>query len=1256
MLGNRDTAVGTDAIEVVRAVQRRIRILLLLALQFAAATVPFDDHGAEGSQPTELLTESGVTFSFDTLRAHLTRQDQTGLPNANSTGTFDESLSNRDVPADRIEVLRALIACRELALDAAINSRDTSLKQARSEKIASLREELLRIYESTGARLDSMRSEMLRRGLPTDALVQHDASAMRELLAIDSLVSAVESFAVTADSLTGGRLLRRSSAMFLRGGFGAPTLREVRVLAMPETTEAASAPTRRFRAGRQTAHPASVAGTLEQADLDPTIDVQFTMAISDLAGELGHSPARMYEYVHNNFVFEPYLGSRKGSQQTLEHSRGNDYDQASLLIALLRSSGVPARYVRGTVEMPVDPASSWLGVEDPTTLVAMLNAAGFDGVEVQDSLGHTVAVECKRVWVEAFVPIVNYRGAVNDSTGKVWVPLDPAFKRFASSPAINLPAEIGFNGEEFVREYFTELQTETPAELFQQMLVDSLAVRYPGASYGDLIRSRSIIPETDGILPLTLPYSVLAVEDVFSEIPDSLRYSIRFLIWDSAGTSGTTFLDYTASLPELVGKQITISFVGASEYHGQVIDSAGGMFHLPFPVCATQVSPVVRVDGCDVAQGTDSTRVGHKIHYDLELISPVGAPNLWPRTTNEILGGSTHAIGLDTEDAFPARFALPTTACPEDYLSGVLHQTALNYLNWENRASDELARLFHHVLVNDVGVTVVENSLKVEGTVLECPSNLAPGIKDPYTFEWEGLVIDVKRVVRREFPVVGGGSGANCDLRWLRGANMSILENQTLERLLDREAISAVKFLEIASDRGKQICEITDNIATDCPALNMPTAIEARIDSIAQLGWDVIIPVIQQSYYNWYGAGWIEHHPATCSQGYLISGFNWGGSTAERPDSIPEMVCDEPTGPVTISPSGGVYCPESNTTLTLAVPMKHWKWDETQGCRLISTEPTHTRTESLANLGPGIHTFTFGSNGPCGCSAIDTQITVVSVTIDRLLRPNHPFDGIPPHSPIEVGVTIEPDLTGTGHAIHFDVIGESGVSGTATITANQTRTSSGTIEITGGEQTTIGCGGRLQISARLDGTGEDCATSEPFSVCAHPVDFRQSAGRHRGNGVLEFEYTWGSDCGHVKEDLGAVWVKEHVLYPGSDSFVAPNPPFAWGARENPQLGTGTVLGDEGGIKDRNRNNHDGTECILAGPEASFEGSQYFRFRCIRCVPVDHAPNENSLDWGTILDGPIAIRRFVEQVGPEWQYRIDKSGVSATRRPLPICGP
>jgi uncharacterized membrane protein len=67
------------------------------------------------------------------------------------------------------------------------------------------------------------------------------------------------------------------------------------------------------------------------------------------AAELDHDPNKIFTYLVEQVGYESYLGSLRGSRGTLWSGAGNSLDEAALAIALLRSSGIPARYVEGTL-------------------------------------------------------------------------------------------------------------------------------------------------------------------------------------------------------------------------------------------------------------------------------------------------------------------------------------------------------------------------------------------------------------------------------------------------------------------------------------------------------------------------------------------------------------------------------------------------------------------------------------------------------------------------------------------------------------------------------------------------------------------------------------------------------------------------------------------------------------------------------------------------------------------------------------------
>lgn len=881
------------------------------------------------------------------------------------------------------EYVQTALKCRELVREILSSPDKNATTSSKIEQLAALGESLNNANVALLARFDEIETDIRSQGYPSEKVRRHTelvehyrirAERLRDLLARLRVSQGSGSQSAVWD------VLKELDQYFQEGKFDEdpPLLNSQPLPIVVDRKEAPVVQRDELPLISPTTYP-FISGWergYDPEDLEETIDVQFTDEIIALAAELNHSPVEIYEYVRNNFTFEPYFGSRKGSQQTLSHMRGNDYDLASLLIALLRVSGIPARYARAeAVEMPIDRATNWLGFDDPINAANMLHTAGFDVVLVYSG-PEPVAIRCKRVWAEAYVPYINYRGAINDSTGFMWVPLDPTFRQYNYKSAINLPAEIGFDAEAFINAYCTTFHEDPPVEMFKQMLLDSLAVLHPEATYEDLIRPRTLVEETDGIIPGTLPYIVLSMDTVFSEIPADTRYYIRFHV-HGFGTD----LDYTTSLPKIVQKQVTISYVGATPADQQIIDDAGGIFHVEYPYLV-DLKPVLKIDGCEVARGSGSVTMGLTHYSDMHFTPPVGLWNGIPVVYNYIIAGNYQGIGIDTEDAFPAFFDVPETACEEEYLGQVLHQAALTYLNSVDVQGDEAADLMHIIVVNDVSEAIVENTVRV----------YFDGGGNPITFEWTGMIVDADRKIVGPFSVDGVDN--SCDYMRLAGADASIKENRLFEDLFDEEAISTIKILELASDSGIAICYITTSIAADCPAINQPPHVISAINNCLSQGHHVTIPQREFTYYEWTGTGWICLDPVTCAAGYIISGgksgeIHDGGETVQTWDiTYPDLHCIEPIGPVTVSPASanGLYCAESGASWTFTVPtIKYWGKDTAGNCQLLHSEakdfPVKYSIKEIADTwGPGEYIFEAGSNTTdCGCTMIQKTVTIVRI-------------------------------------------------------------------------------------------------------------------------------------------------------------------------------------------------------------------------------------------------------------------------------------
>jgi transglutaminase-like putative cysteine protease len=655
------------------------------------------------------------------------------------------------------------------------------------------------------------------------------------------------------------------------------------------------------------------------ADLDPTIDVRITQEIIDKATELGSVEA-IYEFVRNELDFQPYYGSRKGSVETLRQRSGNDYDLASLLIAMLRGSGIPARYAEGDVELTVDRATSWLRVDSGEVAGSILTTSGMEGVSILggdpsndccfgngtpgcsepsieacvcaldsfccttqwdatcagevESFGcgsctSVVAIRAHRIWVEAYVP----RG-FGDAA---WVPLDPAFKLSTVKPGVDIPADMGLDAQAFVDAYWdptdplvTLPRPETPVELLQQQIADHLAVNFPGLTLDDVRRSHDVVAENLGILPASLPYTVRSRDASFSELPADRRYQIRFHLYDG----GTNLIDHTVNLPEVAGRRITLSYEGATPSDQATIDGFNGLLYTPPNLI--NIRPVLKVGGQTVATGAAGIGAGRTHNSDMHFLAPVngsGLPsNVVPAIFNTIVAGELQAIGLAISGTSNPLLAPPDPADTEGFIAQQRFANAMDYLQRGIAAGDELGALMHSYVTEDVADAIVKDDIQVFTDIFG----------NPTSWEWRGLTVDADRSVTGAWKVdelQPGCGGESMDILLLGGAEGSLNENRLFEDDYGQEAVSTMKILQLAADAGITVYKRWNSLPL--PPNTHSAVTRNAIESAILSGNEVTFPADPITYVNWTGTGYIDMDPCNGAAGYIISGGQNGGSTVD---------------------------------------------------------------------------------------------------------------------------------------------------------------------------------------------------------------------------------------------------------------------------------------------------------------------------------------------------------------------------------------
>ena len=319
------------------------------------------------------------------------------------------------------------------------------------------------------------------------------------------------------------------------------------------------------------------------ADLAATEDVQITQAIKDLAASLDHQPVAIYNWVRNNIQFVPSYGSIQGSDMTLQTKRGNSFDTASLLIALLRVANIPARYVYGTIEVPADKAMNWVGgVTVPEAAQNLMGQGGIPNVGVGFG-GQIRSIRLEHVWVEAFVDYNPSRGAVNRKPN-TWVPLDASFKQYQFTQGMDIRTNVPFDAQSFltqIQQGATINEAEGWAQNVNQAAVQQTLANYQtqvtnyvntqkaNAAVGDVLGTQIIVQENRPIFLGTLPYTRILTGAKLQVIPDNLRWKFRYNVYanDTDRAVDSPFISHIQSTASLAGKKITLSFNPATQAH-----------------------------------------------------------------------------------------------------------------------------------------------------------------------------------------------------------------------------------------------------------------------------------------------------------------------------------------------------------------------------------------------------------------------------------------------------------------------------------------------------------------------------------------------------------------------------------------------------------------------------------------------------------------------------------------------------------------
>lgn len=278
--------------------------------------------------------------------------------------------------------------------------------------------------------------------------------------------------------------------------------------------------------------------------------------MAELARGLKHDPDLIYKFVHDHIDYTPIYGSVKGAYMTLMDRKGNDFDQASLLITLLRQSGYSANYVYGIVRLMPEQITNWLGVPSDSNVIGwLLGSAGIPAIRWTYPNGSLAFVDVDHVWVKVNI----------DGTDYVF---DPSLKSYNYKSGIDLPSTMGYDPNYFLDRakegatidpcYVKDINKSNivaDLTLYSSNLIDYIRSNNLGAELSDIIGGRNIVATSDVPRQTSLPYEQ-SVDFEWTEIPGAYKISLRI---QHRG------IDTTLYSSDVYGKRLTIFYNSSNQ-------------------------------------------------------------------------------------------------------------------------------------------------------------------------------------------------------------------------------------------------------------------------------------------------------------------------------------------------------------------------------------------------------------------------------------------------------------------------------------------------------------------------------------------------------------------------------------------------------------------------------------------------------------------------------------------------------------------
>ncbi|CDA29183.1 transglutaminase domain-containing protein [Eubacterium sp. CAG:156] len=633
--------------------------------------------------------------------------------------------------------------------------------------------------------------------------------------------------------------------------------------------------------------------------------------IRKIADEL-KTPAEVYEYVKNNYQYKQYTGLRLGAIGTYEQRAGNDFDQASLLIALYRYKGYDAKFVVGNIDIDINRAMNWLGVKTEKAAVDAMSMLGVPTQYGQDEKGNITKLRIEHTWIKVKVPYDTYRGAGKIKGEEIWIELDPSFKQYEDETENNsveklLSDEVrkmqNLSEEDELKEALIESDY---SEIFncdlEKSSVDFLQIQNDIENYltnnnidikevSNAIGLRYIVKDETGYLPSNLPYTVIDRvydDDYLSEnFIDKVTFSLQSSLYGKVflGTPDASISFYTA---DLYGHKISLTYKPASEDDEKIIEKYGSLFSTPSYL--VRVKPVISIDENEVLEGNEQIP-GTYTNLIMD-IDEAGIENV--KVENPLIAGGVYGITFDyntINDNCLTNKHNELQECVDKVQSGEISleqatSTLTNtvgevYFSYVDYYDQLIAKASDVQWARSIGECIVGYVPKVNN-IMGVPVAISDGtLYIDVDTDTVGLAYNQEENIHQKTEKIVRNNANIKNFMMASGLMGSYLEGYVVGEATNTKGVSSVSIIKESKERGINIVTLSEENKAILNMLSIDKTAKNEIEKALNNGKTVIVPEKSIQYYDWNGTGYITLNPETGEAAYMISGGLCGGESSQ---------------------------------------------------------------------------------------------------------------------------------------------------------------------------------------------------------------------------------------------------------------------------------------------------------------------------------------------------------------------------------------